>query len=220
MNRRRAPLLTVAVMALVAIGLAACGGSSNSSDSASAAASTTASGTTASASDTVSTKSISGVGTVLVDSKGNALYTNNQDSGMNVACTGSCTAIWVPLMAPSSGQPTSSDQAVQAKLGMVKSKGGSQVTFGGKPLYTFVQDSSRTGDRQRLHRQLRWHELHLDGGQHGTGVLDHDHHERQQLGRWQQRRLRLLTRSRRQAAAPHNRSGLRPSLKVVRPGRR
>ena len=25
---------------------------------------------------------------------------------------------------------------------MVKSKGGSQVTFGGKPLYTFVQDSS------------------------------------------------------------------------------
>jgi predicted lipoprotein with Yx(FWY)xxD motif len=136
MNRRRAPLLTVAVMALVAIGLAACGGSSNSSDSASAAANTTATG-----SDTVSTKSISGVGAVLVDSKGNALYTNNQDSGMNVACTGSCTAIWVPLMAPSSGQPTSSDQAVQAKLGMVKSKGGSQVTFGGMPLYSFVQDS-------------------------------------------------------------------------------
>jgi len=137
MNRRRAPLLTVAVMALVAIGLAACGGSSNSSDSASAAANTTAAG----GSDTVSTKSISGVGTVLVDSHGNALYTNNQDSGMNVACTGSCAAIWVPLMAPSSGQPTSSDQAVQTKLGMVKSKSGSQVTFGGKPLYTFVQDS-------------------------------------------------------------------------------
>ena len=136
MKLRRAPLLTVAAMALVAIGLAACGGSSNSSDSASAAANTTASVT-----DTVATKSISGVGTVLVDSKGMALYTNNQDSGMNVACTGSCTAIWVPVMAPSSGQPTSSDQAVQAKLGAVKTKGGSQVTFGGKPLYTFVQDS-------------------------------------------------------------------------------
>ena len=136
MNRKRAPLLTVAAMALVAIGLAACGGSSSSADSASAAANTTATG-----SDTVSTKSISGVGTVLVDSKGMALYTNNQDSGMNVACTGSCTAIWVPLMAPSSGQPTSSNQAVQPKLGAVKSKGGSQVTFGGMPLYTFVQDS-------------------------------------------------------------------------------
>ena len=136
MNRKRAPLLTIAAMALVAIGLAACGGSSNSSDSASAAANTTATG-----SGTVSTKSISGVGTVLVDSKGMALYTNNQDSGMNVACTGSCTAIWVPLMAPSSGQPTSSDQAVQAKLSAIKSKGGSQVTFGGMPLYSFVQDS-------------------------------------------------------------------------------
>lgn len=136
MKLRHAPLLTIAAVALVAIGLAACGSSSNSSDSASAAANTTASG-----SDTISTKPISGVGTVLVDAKGNALYTNNQDSGMNVACTGSCTAIWVPLMAPSSGQPTSSDQAVQAKLGMVKSNGGSQVTFGGKPLYSFVQDS-------------------------------------------------------------------------------
>lgn len=136
MNLRRAPLLTIAAVALVALGLAACGGGNNSSDNASAAANTTAGG-----SGTVSTKSISGVGTVLVDSQGMALYTNNQDSGMNVACTGSCTAIWVPVMAPSSGQPSSSDQAVQAKLGTVKSKDGSQVTFGGKPLYTFVQDS-------------------------------------------------------------------------------
>lgn len=136
MNLKRAPLLTIAAVALLAIGLAACGGSNNSSDSGSAAA-----GTTAGGSDTVSTKSISGVGTVLVDSKGRALYTNNQDSGMNVACTGSCTGIWVPLTAPSSGQPSASDQAVQAKLGVVKSKGGSQVTFGGKPLYSFVQDS-------------------------------------------------------------------------------
>ena len=137
MNLKRAPLLTIAAVALVAIGLAACGGGSNSSDSASGAAGNT----TASGSDTVSTKSISGVGTVLVDSQGMALYTNNQDSGMNIACTGSCTGIWTPLMAPSSGEPTSSDQAVQAKLGMVKSKNGSQVTFGGKPLYSFVQDS-------------------------------------------------------------------------------
>jgi predicted lipoprotein with Yx(FWY)xxD motif len=137
MKLRHAPLLTIAAVALVAIGLAACGGSSNSSNDASAASSMP----TGSASDTVSTKSISGTGTVLVDSNGAALYTNNQDSGMKVACTGSCAAIWVPLMAPSSGQPTSSDQAVQAKLGVVKANGGSQVTWGGKPLYTFVQDS-------------------------------------------------------------------------------
>ncbi len=192
MNRKRAPLLTVAVMALVAIGLAACGGSSNSSDSASAAANTTATG-----SDTVSTKSISGVGTVLVDSKGMALYTNNQDSGMNVACTGSCTAIWVPLMAPSSGQPTSSDQAVQAKLGMVKSKGGSQVTFGGMPLYTFVQDSPGqvTGNGVTDSfggTSFTW--TVASTGQVSGELEQHEHLERrQQLGRLE-RRLRLLAR--------------------------
>jgi predicted lipoprotein with Yx(FWY)xxD motif len=137
MKLRRAPLLTFAAMALVAIGLAACGGSSNSNDNASAATTGGSGG-----GQTVSTKSVSGVGTVLVDSSGQALYTNNRDSGMNVACSGSCAAIWVPLMAPSSGQPTSSDQAVQTKLGVVKAQGGSQVTFGGKPVYTFVQDSA------------------------------------------------------------------------------
>jgi len=140
MKRRRAPLLTIAVVAMAAVGLVACGGSNNSSDSSSAAANTTAGDT--SGGGTVSTKSISGVGTVLVDSSGLALYTNNRDSGMSIACTGSCTAIWMPVMAPSSGNPTSSDQAVQSKLGVVKANGGSQVSFGGKPLYSFAQDSS------------------------------------------------------------------------------
>jgi predicted lipoprotein with Yx(FWY)xxD motif len=132
MTRRRAPLLTIAVMALAAVGLVACGGS-NSDNNASAA-------TSAGGGQTVSTKSVSGAGTVLVNSSGQALYTNDQDSGMKIACTGSCTAIWAPLMAPSSGQPTSSDQAVMAKLSVVKANGNSQVTFGGKPLYTFTQE--------------------------------------------------------------------------------
>jgi predicted lipoprotein with Yx(FWY)xxD motif len=79
---------------------------------------------------------VSGVGTVLVDSKGDALYTNNQDTASKMACTSSCQSIWPALMA-SSGQPTSSDSAVQAKLGV----SNGQVTFDGKPLYTFVEDS-------------------------------------------------------------------------------
>jgi predicted lipoprotein with Yx(FWY)xxD motif len=136
MKLRRAPLFTIAAVALVAIGLAACGGGGNSDNSNASTATTGGGG------QTVSTKSVSGVGTVLVDSSGQALYTNNRDSGMNLACTGSCNAIWVPLMAPSGGQPSSSDQAVQSKLGALKSSGGNQVSFGGKPLYTFAQDGS------------------------------------------------------------------------------
>jgi predicted lipoprotein with Yx(FWY)xxD motif len=133
---RRGSILTLISVPLLAIGLAACGGSNSSSSS-------TASATqTAGTANTVSTKSISGIGNVLVDSKGDVLYTNNRDSGSKVACTASCTGIWPPLAAPSSGQPTSADSSVQAKLGVVKDPdGSSQVTFGGKPLYTFVQDS-------------------------------------------------------------------------------
>ena len=134
MDLRRGYLALIAVPVL-AIGLAACGGSSSNNGSSNAASSTPAQ--TSSGSDTVSTKAVSGVGTVLVDSKGNVLYTNNQDTSSKMACTASCQSIWPPLMAPSGGQPTSSDSSVQAKLGVMNG----QVTFGGKPLYTFVQDS-------------------------------------------------------------------------------
>ena len=133
MHFRRGYLALIAVPVL-AIGLAACGSSNSDSSSSNAASSTPAQ--TSAVSDTVSTKSVGGVGTVLVDSKGDALYTNNQDSGSKIACTASCQSIWPPLMA-SGGQPASSDSAVQAKLGVMNG----QVTFDGKPLYTFVQDS-------------------------------------------------------------------------------
>jgi predicted lipoprotein with Yx(FWY)xxD motif len=131
-------ILALTSIPVLAIALAACGSSNNSSSSSSSAATAT----NAASGETVSVKSVSGVGSVLVDSHGNTLYTNDQDSASKVACTGQCTSIWPPLAAPSSGQPTSSDSSVQAKLGVVKlPDGSSQVTYGGKPLYTFVQDS-------------------------------------------------------------------------------
>ena len=136
MLHSRRSILVLASVPVISIALAACGSSNNSSSSSSTAATNAATG------GTVSVRSVSGVGNVLVDAQGNTLYTNNQDSGSKVACTGQCTGIWQPLAAPSSGQPTSSDSSVQAKLGVVKlPDGSSQVTFGGKPLYTFVQDS-------------------------------------------------------------------------------
>jgi predicted lipoprotein with Yx(FWY)xxD motif len=135
MSFRRGFLALIAVPVL-AIGLAACGGSSNSDNSSSNAAAS-APAQTSSGSDTVSTKSVSGVGTVLVDSKGDVLYTNNQDTASKMACTSACQSIWPPLMASSGGQPTSSDSAVQSKLGLANG----QVTYNGMPLYTFVQDS-------------------------------------------------------------------------------
>ena len=129
-------ILAIAILPVLAIGLAACGGSS-SSDS-----------TTSVPGDTVVTKSISG-SDVLVDSSGAPLYTNDMDSGSKIACRGRCLTEWVPLAPPTQGQPSSTDSAVETKLGTVKRPDGTtQVTFDGMPLYTFVEDSSGqvTGD--------------------------------------------------------------------------
>jgi predicted lipoprotein with Yx(FWY)xxD motif len=135
--RRAIP--AIAIMAVLAIGLAACGGSSN--DNSGDASAATGAGDTGGG--TVSTKSVSGVGDVLVDSSGAALYTNDMDTASKVACTAQCLTEWVPVAAPAQGSPTSSDSAVQQKLGTMKRPdGSSQVTYKGMPLYTFVEDSN------------------------------------------------------------------------------
>jgi predicted lipoprotein with Yx(FWY)xxD motif len=138
LHGRRA-LLALAILAALAIGLAACGGgdSSSSADAGSAG------------NATVALKSFTGTGEALVDSKGAALYSNDMDSGSKIACTNQCLTEWVPLAAPAQGGPTSSDDAVQAKLGTVKRPdGATQVTFEGMPLYTFAEDQPGqvTGD--------------------------------------------------------------------------
>jgi predicted lipoprotein with Yx(FWY)xxD motif len=132
-TRRRNPLLLAAAAAVASLALAACGGNSSNGG--------TTANSMASSAETVSAKSIGGAGNVLVDSQGAALYTNDMDTASKVACTGACTAIWVPLAAPSGGQPSSADSSIESKLGTIdRPDGTTQVTFGGRPLYSFVQD--------------------------------------------------------------------------------
>jgi predicted lipoprotein with Yx(FWY)xxD motif len=140
MTSRRPSRLTIAVLAMVAIAasvaLAACG--DDESDSGSTAAGSTT-GTVAGA-DTISVQSVGGLD-ALVDADGNALYFNDQDTKGKLACKGECAGIWLPATTQS-GQPTSDDSSVAAKLGVVTNPDGtSQVTFEGKPLYTFTEDT-------------------------------------------------------------------------------
>ncbi len=147
MHNRNRFLLILLSAAVLAVGLAACGGDDDSdSTEASSAAATNASAN--GAADTVTVKSIDG-NDVLVDAQGNALYTNDMDSASAIACTGECAAIWIPLAAPSTGQPASGDSSVEGELGTVdRADGTSQVTFDGMPLYTFTEDGPGqvTGD--------------------------------------------------------------------------
>jgi predicted lipoprotein with Yx(FWY)xxD motif len=126
-------LLLSVTLGVLALAAAACGSSSGGA----------ASGSTSSGSATmVSVKHVDGVGNVLVDSKGDALYSPMQEAGGKVLCTRSCTSIWLPLTTSGSAKPTGTSDVI-AKLGTLdRPDGAVQVTYQGKPLYTFVEDTS------------------------------------------------------------------------------
>jgi len=120
--------ISLTALALAAAALSACGGSSSQQAKSGGGSPT----------DTVSLASVSGVGKVLVNSKGFALYSPAQEQGGTIRCTGSCTSIWVPLTIK--GTPSG---PAGLKLGTImRPDGRTQVTFNGKPLYVFVEDSS------------------------------------------------------------------------------
>ena len=134
--------LGMAIAAVVA--LAACGGGNSNGGSASAsggAGSGTGSG------NTVSVRQLSGVGSVLVDQTGKALYSSDLEASGKIVCDDpACNAFWKPLTL-SAGKPTASSGA--GKLGVItRPDGSTQVTASGKPLYTFSEDSpgKATGD--------------------------------------------------------------------------
>jgi predicted lipoprotein with Yx(FWY)xxD motif len=115
---RPAPLLLL----VVAVLLGGCGGGGAAADDA-----------------TVSVAQVDGVGDVLVDADGAALYATAQESGGAVSCVGSCTAVWDPLTAD--GEPVAGE-GVDGRLAVVERPDGtSQVTFDGAPLYSFAEDS-------------------------------------------------------------------------------
>jgi predicted lipoprotein with Yx(FWY)xxD motif len=155
-------LLTCAAVA-AALTLAGCGGSSNSSDETPARAAS---------SDTVGIQQVTGIGRVLVDASGMALYTPDQEGNGKIVCTGSCTSEWQPVDVVH-GKPTAAKGA--GSVGVVKRPDGArQATLDGMPLYTFVQDSPGqiTGDGFQDKfggTSFTWHVV-LAGGSKGTGV--------------------------------------------------
>jgi predicted lipoprotein with Yx(FWY)xxD motif len=92
--------------------------------------------------DTVSVRHVAGTGNIYTDASGMALYTPAQEATGKIKCTGSCTSIWIPLTAPSSGSPTEAP-GVRGTVGVIARPDGTrQVTLDGAPLYRFFQDSS------------------------------------------------------------------------------
>jgi predicted lipoprotein with Yx(FWY)xxD motif len=79
--------------------------------------------------------------TVLTTTRGRTLYSLSAESNGRFICTGTCLSTWRPLVIPAGVKPTG-----PVKLATIKRPDGrTQVTFRGRPLYSFAEDS-KVGD--------------------------------------------------------------------------
>jgi predicted lipoprotein with Yx(FWY)xxD motif len=130
MRRITVIAISAVAAAAAALALAACGsGGSGSSPAGGSAA-------------TVTAHSVSGIGTVLADSTGRTLYFADQESGSTIQCTGECARVWIPLAVSAGTTPTAGTGVDGTLATLTRPDGLVQVTYNGKPLYTFSFDSS------------------------------------------------------------------------------
>jgi predicted lipoprotein with Yx(FWY)xxD motif len=140
----RKPLVMLLVPA-AALLVAGCGSSSTTStkSSASAPAAPSTSSTPAAKAVEVSTRTLPGLGSVVVNAQGRTLYVFAPDKAKKVTCVGGCAAVWPPLALSSGQKPVVSGQAKSSLVGSDPNPaGGRTVTYAGWPLYSYVADTS------------------------------------------------------------------------------
>jgi predicted lipoprotein with Yx(FWY)xxD motif len=82
------------------------------------------------------------VGKILVNSRGYTVYAYSRDSNGKDACqnVSHCLTVWPPVT--TSGTPIAGPGVRQGLLGTIKLKNGAkQVTYAGRPLYTYLGDT-------------------------------------------------------------------------------
>jgi predicted lipoprotein with Yx(FWY)xxD motif len=140
-NRYQVRLFAVALLAVLGVVAAGCGGASASAapkDGVAGAQHSTSSAA-------VKTRRIKGLGVVLVNSKGRTLYVFMKDAHRHVTCTkaNGCQSFWPPLKWNGAGKPTVAGAAKSKLVAWDKDPGGGKVvTYNHWPLYTFSGDSA------------------------------------------------------------------------------
>jgi predicted lipoprotein with Yx(FWY)xxD motif len=137
--------LAVVALALLGVSLAGAGGSTPPT----------------AAPGALKTATVSGA-TVLTNSKGFTLYWFAPDTPATSKCYGTCAAYWPPVPGHATAGP-----GVTGTLGMIKrTGGGTQATYDGHPLYTYVGDNGpgqANGNNLNLNGGL-WHVVPAAGG--------------------------------------------------------
>lgn len=84
----------------------------------------------------------SGLGRIIVDSRGRTLYLFEKDKRGASACSGLCVVYWPPLL--TKGKPIAIKGVKSSLLGSIRRADGTrQVTYAGHPLYFFSGDTKR-----------------------------------------------------------------------------
>ncbi len=151
MKRTAAPAVCAVAMLVTAVtgGCSSGGGSSSASPSATGSSGGYGGGSAAPSSGpaaqaTVATRTVSRLGTILVDAKGLTLYLFRADTTTKPTCSGACAAAWPPLLTSGKAKPGAG--AKGSLLGTTKRSDGSrEVTYDGHPLYRYAGDS-KPGD--------------------------------------------------------------------------
>jgi predicted lipoprotein with Yx(FWY)xxD motif len=107
-----------------------------------------------------------GLGKILVDSRGRSLYLFRKDTGGRSRCAGSCAVAWPPLLV--SGRLTAGAGVKGSKLGTTRrSDGKKQVVYNHHPLYRFVGDKKpgNTNGQGLTAFGARWFTLTPSGNQ-------------------------------------------------------
>lgn len=142
--RRRNAVLGVVGLAAAGLLVAGCGSSSSYEGGSTTTATNSATGGAAAAAGSaeVTTGTVAGLGPVLENGQGMVLYIYTPDGTSGVTCTGGCASTWPPLM--TSGQSATAGGAAKASLlgSTANPAGGTVVTYAGRPLYTYVGDTS------------------------------------------------------------------------------
>jgi predicted lipoprotein with Yx(FWY)xxD motif len=93
-------------------------------------------------------------GTMLFDSRKQAIYIFENDSKDKTVCYDECAEAWPPVY--TKGEPRAADGVKQSLLGTIERRDGrKQVTYAGKPLYFYAHEEPG---------EVRCHNIDLNGG--------------------------------------------------------
>ena len=89
------------------------------------------------------TRHLAGLGTVLVSASGRTIYSPEQEAHGQIRCTGSCLSFWFPVTV-TSATGLHAPSGLTGVLGTIhrRDDGRTQLTYNGRPLYTFKLDQS------------------------------------------------------------------------------